>query len=102
MMLCGLQIDAGISMKFVNCIISNTSGAPGQGGADTNALIINPDTGASYTSDIQFVDCDFEDLLDVISRTEARRPQIRMTPSLSEVFATRLRSSVVMLRRLEM
>lgn len=39
----GLLIDALQDGEWVNSIINNTSGASGQGSADTNALQINPD-----------------------------------------------------------
>jgi hypothetical protein len=52
-----LLIEAGFNFKFVGCDITNTSGATGQGNADTICVSINPDTGASNTTLVQFVEC---------------------------------------------
>lgn len=58
-----VQFDAGFSMQFVNSILSNTSIAPStggagtQGGADTNALVINADIPGGYASNFQFTNC---------------------------------------------
>jgi hypothetical protein len=57
MSICGLLLEAGSTFQFVNSQITNTSGAGGQGGADVQALRVLPDTGFSYTRDIQFVAC---------------------------------------------
>lgn len=51
----GVRIEGGAGMRFVGCNISNTSGAGGQGNADTNALYIAHDEPNSYTRNLQFV-----------------------------------------------
>lgn len=53
----GLRIEAGAEMQFTNAQINNTSGSSGQGSADTYALEILPDTGASMTRSFQFTNC---------------------------------------------
>ena len=55
----GLLIEGGKTMQFTNCILTNTSGAAGQGGGDTNAARILPDVGGSYTNALQFSNCRF-------------------------------------------
>jgi hypothetical protein len=55
----GLLIEGGKTMQFTNCILTNTSGATGQGNADTNAVRILPDVGGSYTNALQFSNCRF-------------------------------------------
>lgn len=47
-------IKAGADINFDGGDLKNTSGAPGQGGADTNCVEILPDEGYSYTHDINF------------------------------------------------
>ena len=49
----------GSQMFFSNSYIGNTSGATGQGGADTYAMILAPDTGNSYSRNWKFVNCEF-------------------------------------------
>jgi hypothetical protein len=44
-----LSIEGGNEFKIVGSDISNHSGAPGQGNADDVAVLVLPDTGASYT-----------------------------------------------------
>jgi hypothetical protein len=53
----GTKIDAGASIYFSNSLLGNTTGAAGQGNADTNALQINPDAGLSQTRDLRFTNC---------------------------------------------
>ncbi|QUD89083.1 hypothetical protein [Phenylobacterium montanum] len=50
--LVSVQIDGGAEFHFTNSDLSNTSGSPGQGGADTDCFIVNPDLGASVTRNI--------------------------------------------------
>lgn len=53
----GLYIEAGQQLLFTDSYIGNTSGASGQGGTDTNALKILPDSSAGYTRDLKFTNC---------------------------------------------
>lgn len=55
----GLLIEGGSTMQFTNCILNNTSGATGQGSADTNAVRILSDASGSYTHTLQFSNCRF-------------------------------------------
>jgi hypothetical protein len=47
-------IDAGADLHFSNSDMSNTSGSKGQGSADTDCVVINPDKGYGYTRNIFF------------------------------------------------
>jgi hypothetical protein len=47
-------IDGGHDFHFVNSDISNTSGGNNQGSNDADCIVINPDTGFSYTRNIFF------------------------------------------------
>jgi len=51
----GLFIEGGSILEFVNASIQNTSGSPGQGSADTNAVKILADTSGSFTNTISFI-----------------------------------------------
>lgn len=53
----GLRIDTGSAFSFTGSFIGNTSGSGGQGNADTQGLIINPDTGFGYTRELYFTNC---------------------------------------------
>jgi hypothetical protein len=46
----GLRIEGGSQFQITNSEIVNTSGSTGQGGADTNAVYIAADVGASFTN----------------------------------------------------
>jgi len=52
-----LVINAGFNFKFVGCDITNTSGATGQGSADTQCVVISPDASYSVTRFIDFTEC---------------------------------------------
>jgi hypothetical protein len=47
-------INGGSNFSCVNCDISNTSGATGQGNADGPSLVVNPDLTGSHTHQITF------------------------------------------------
>ena len=51
----GMRVDGGNVFQLSNCAISNTS--PATGATDTNAILINPDTGVSYTREFYFSGC---------------------------------------------
>ena len=49
-----VRIDAGHTISFTNSDFYNFHGATGQGNADADCVIINPDTGFSNTHNIRF------------------------------------------------
>lgn len=53
----GVRIEAGQGFRFIGCNLSNTSGAVGQGNADTNALFVTHDEPNSYTRNLVFEGC---------------------------------------------
>jgi len=53
---CAVQINTGTFYKFLNCDISNNTGASGQGSLDTNVVQINQDSIALVRS-VKFVNC---------------------------------------------
>ncbi len=51
----GVELNGGNYFNFIGCEISNTSGAAGQGSADTNAFVVNPDTSGSITRAVTII-----------------------------------------------
>lgn len=47
-----VRIDGGYDYHFNNSYVSNFTGAPGQGGADTDCIIVNGDVGVSVTRNV--------------------------------------------------
>jgi hypothetical protein len=71
----GLRIEGGATFHFQGCNFSNTSGASGQGSADTNAVEVLPDESGSFTRHLKFVNCGFQNCRQDVFKLNARDVQ---------------------------
>jgi hypothetical protein len=52
-----VRIEGGQQFHFIDAVLSNLSGATGQGGGDSQCVYIASDEGFSYTNSIKFIGC---------------------------------------------